>query len=48
MNAKIATLTLSALVAANLSATEVETEVKADSVNTVSTTQTKSNTKKLR
>ena len=48
MNAKIATLTLSALVAANLSATEVETEVKADSVNTVSKTQTKSSTKKLR
>ena len=48
MNAKMAMLTLSALIAAKASAIQVETEVKVDSVNAVSKTQTEAKQKKLR
>ena len=48
MNAKMAMLTLSALIAAKASATQVETEVKVDSVNAVSKTQTEAKQKKLK
>ena len=47
MNAKMAMLTLSTLIAAKASATQVETEVKVDSVNAVSKTQTEAKQKKL-